>query len=188
MPRGYVAVYCGSRVGASPAFRAAAAELGAALARENWGLVYGGGKIGLMGVIADAVLANGGTAWGIMPQFLVDKEQAHRGLSRLDIVTTMHERKAQMIAAADHFVALPGGVGTLEEVYEALSWRHLDLIKGTVSLLNVDGFYDGAAELFARILADGFLPSAETDILHVARETEELIALWEQYSSDQCEQ
>lgn len=187
MPRGYIAVYCGSRFGTSPTYQGAVAELGAALAREDLGLVYGGGKIGLMGAVADAVLENGGTVWGIMPQFLVDKEQAHRGLQRLDIVTTMHERKAQMMAAADHFVALPGGVGTLEEIYEVLSWRHLGLLDGTVSLLNTDGFYDGAATLFARILADGFLPADEADILHVAKDVQDLLAYWQEYSSDKSE-
>lgn len=173
-----IAVYCGSRMGNDPCYRAAAETLGTSIGSKGYTLVFGGGKIGLMGVVADAVMAAGGKAHGVIPKFLVDKEQAHRGLDELEIVSTMHERKARMIAQSDHFVALPGGVGTFEEIFEVLSWRHLGLITGSIALLNVNGCYDGATRLFQDTLAAGFLPTEESDILHVCASVEEIMRLW----------
>ena len=132
-----IAVYCASRMGNDACYQAAAETLGTIIGAKGYTLVFGGGKIGLMGVVANAVMAAGGKTHGVMPQFLVDKEQAHDGLDELEIVSTMHERKARMIAQSDHFVALPGGVGTFEEIFEVLSWRHLGLITGSIALLNV---------------------------------------------------
>uniref|UniRef100_A0A7V4G9R3 Cytokinin riboside 5'-monophosphate phosphoribohydrolase n=1 Tax=Desulfobacca acetoxidans TaxID=60893 RepID=A0A7V4G9R3_9BACT len=137
-----VCVFCGSNVGARPAFAEAARELGAALARRGVGLVYGGGNLGLMGLLADAALAGGGQVIGVIPQALVDKELAHRGVSELRVVQSMHERKATMAELSDAFIALPGGLGTLEEFCEMLTWAQLGLHRKPCGLLNIAGFFN----------------------------------------------
>lgn len=137
-----ICVFCGSSPGLDPAFAEAARALGRALAREALGLVYGGGNIGLMGLLADAALAGGGEVIGVIPQALVDKELAHRGVTQLRVVRSMHERKALMAELADAFVALPGGYGTLEELCEIVTWAQLGLHHKPCGLLNAQGFYD----------------------------------------------
>jgi hypothetical protein len=137
-----VCVFCGSSTGADSAYADAARELGAALAKLHLGLVYGGGNVGLMGIVADAALAQGGEVIGVIPQALVDKELAHRGLTELRIVHSMHDRKGLMAGLAEGFVALPGGYGTLEEFCEILTWSQLGLHRKACGLLNVLGFYD----------------------------------------------
>ncbi|AMJ66562.1 TIGR00730 family Rossman fold protein [Hymenobacter sp. PAMC 26628] len=137
-----VAVYCGSSAGTNPAFVAQAQALGAALVAQGLTLVYGGGRVGLMGAIADAVLAAGGRVIGVIPGFLDDKELAHKGCTELHVVRTMHERKLLMADRADAFIAMPGGYGTLEELFEVLTWGQLGLHQKPVGLLNVDGYYD----------------------------------------------
>ncbi|MDG0816882.1 LOG family protein [Bdellovibrio svalbardensis] len=137
-----VCVYCGASLGNNPNFAKAAKELGHLLAKENIELVYGGGKVGLMGVLADAVLEKGGKVIGIIPQKLVDKEQAHRGLQDLRIVNDMHERKATMAALADAFIALPGGFGTMEELFEVLTWSQIGYHQKPVAVLEVDNYYE----------------------------------------------
>lgn len=134
-------VYCGSAVGSAPEYAAAARRLGRVLADRGVGLVYGGGRVGLMGTVADAALAAGGEVIGVMPQHLVDREIEHPGLTRFDIVTTMHERKARMADLSDAFVALPGGAGTLEELFEVWTWGQLGLHSKPTALLDVDDFY-----------------------------------------------
>ena len=136
-----ICVYCGSSPGKLPAYAAAAAELGRELARRELGLVYGGASVGLMGVLADAVLEAGGRAVGVIPRSLADKELAHRGLDDLFVVTSMHERKARMAELADGFIALPGGWGTLEEIFEALTWAQLGFHDKPCGLLDVGGYY-----------------------------------------------
>jgi hypothetical protein len=136
-----VCVFCGSSAGADPAFTHAAAEVGAVLAKRSLGLVYGGGNVGLMGVLADAALTAGGEVIGVIPQALVDRELAHRGVTDLRIVQSMHERKATMADLSDAFIALPGGYGTLEEFCEILTWAQLGLHRKPFGLLNVAGFY-----------------------------------------------
>ncbi len=136
-------VFCGSSLGADPAYAAAAADLGAELARRGIGLVYGGASVGLMGAVADAALGAGGEVVGVLPEALADLEIAHGGLTELRIVASMHERKAQMAALSAGFVALPGGVGTLEETFEVWTWSQLGIHAKPVGLLNVNGFYDG---------------------------------------------
>ena len=131
-----------------------------------------------MGIVADTVKAHGGRTFGVMPQFLVDREQAHAGLDELVLVDTMHERKARMIAEADAFVALPGGVGTLEEIIEVLSWRHLGLIDGPVLMYNVAGCYDAMRRLLDDLIAAGFFPADERDLLQVCDTAEEIIQKW----------
>src|SRR5262245_12742237 len=137
-----VCVFCGSSAGNRPEYADAARHLGAALARRGLGLVYGGGHVGLMGVVADAVLRAGGEVIGVIPQALVERELAQAGLTRLEVVDTMHQRKARMADLADAFVALPGGFGTCDELFEILTWSQLGLHARPVGLLNVAGFFD----------------------------------------------
>ena len=136
-----VCVFCGSSAGKDPRFAQAASEFGALLAREGITLVYGGGHVGLMGILADAVLANGGKVVGVIPRALWDREVGHRNLTELHVVETMHERKALMASLADAFVALPGGLGTLEEIFEVWTWAQLGIHDKPVGFLDVDGFY-----------------------------------------------
>ena len=155
-------VFCGSNAGRNPEFRSAAEALGRTLAEHNISLVYGGGNIGLMGALADACLAAGGEAIGIIPQALMGKEVAgrpvdHRALTRLEIVDSMHTRKARMAALADGFIALPGGIGTFEELCEILTWSQLGFHTKPVGLLNVAGFYDPLLALFDRAIEEDFM-------------------------------
>jgi uncharacterized protein (TIGR00730 family) len=137
-----VAVYCGSRFGDSPGYTSAARTLGRLIAERGASVVYGGGRVGLMGVVADAALVAGGRVVGVIPQALMDREVGHAGLAELHVVQTMHERKQLMAERADVFVALPGGIGTLEEIYEVWSWQQLGYHDKPVALLNVEGYYD----------------------------------------------
>lgn len=136
-----ICVYCGANSGNNPAFIEAARKLGHMFAKENIELVYGGGKVGLMGAVADAVLEKGGRVTGIIPQKLVEKEQAHHGIQDLRVVNDMHERKAAMAALADAFIALPGGFGTLEELFEVLTWSQIGYHQKPVAILDVDQYY-----------------------------------------------
>ena len=136
-----VCVYCGSRTGASPAFEAAARATGALIGRMGWQLVYGGGRAGLMGAVADAALAHGARVVGVIPESLMHRELGHTGLSELHVVQTMHERKRLMAERSDAFLALPGGIGTLEELFEVWTWRQLGYHDKPVGLLNSDGYY-----------------------------------------------
>lgn len=169
-------VFCGSSDGFDPRYREAAICLGEALVREGISLVYGGGKVGLMGAVADAVLAKGGDVIGVMPKALVEKEIAHQGLTELRVVTSMHERKALMSDLADGgYVALPGGLGTFEEVFEVWTWGQLGYHRKPVSLLNVDGFYDDLTMFLDNVVDRGFVRKEHRDMLIVAREPSELI-------------
>jgi uncharacterized protein (TIGR00730 family) len=137
-----ICVYCGSSTGANPAHREAAVNLGALLAKQGIGLVYGGGNVGLMGVIADAALGAGGEVIGVIPSALMNKELGHLGVTKLHVVGSMHERKQLMADLSDGFIALPGGIGTLEELFETFTWLQLGFHSKPVGLLNRDGFYD----------------------------------------------
>jgi uncharacterized protein (TIGR00730 family) len=152
-----VCVFCGSNVGASESFVAAARELGAGLASRGLALVYGGGNVGLMGHLADSSLAAGGEVVGVMPAHLVEREIAHPGLSRLEVTASMHERKAMMAELASGFIALPGGFGTFEEVIEILTWNQLGLMSKPVVFLDVDGFYTPLLDFFDRSVAANFV-------------------------------
>lgn len=152
-----VCVYCGSSPGFDPVYRQAAHELGTALARAGHGLVYGGGHVGLMGAVADAVLDAGGPVVGVIPQALVDRELAHRGLTELVITGSMHERKAIMVERADAFVALPGGYGTFDELFETLTWLQLGIHAKPIVLFDVDGFFEPLLALADRAVTAGFL-------------------------------
>lgn len=152
-----ICVYCGAAPGFAPEFAAMAKELGHALAERKIELVYGGGKVGLMGIVADAVLEKGGSVIGIIPQKLVDKEQAHQGLQDLRIVNTMHERKATMATLADAFIALPGGFGTLEELFEVLTWSQIGYHAKPVVVLDVNDYYAPLEAFIHNAIAAGFI-------------------------------
>jgi uncharacterized protein (TIGR00730 family) len=162
-----VAVYCGSRFGDSPAFAEAARALGALIGRSGATLVYGGGRVGLMGTVADAVIASGGQVVGVIPQALMDREVGHAGLTELHVVQTMHERKQLMAERADAFISLPGGIGTLEELYEVWSWQQLGYHDKPVALLNVEGYYDALLEFHRVMHARGFVSDAQFNALLV---------------------
>jgi uncharacterized protein (TIGR00730 family) len=155
-----VCVFCGSSAGSDPRFAQAASELGALLASEGITLVYGGGHVGLMGILADAVLANGGKVIGVIPRALWDREVGHRSLTELHVVETMHERKAMMASLADAFVALPGGLGTLEEVFEVWTWAQLGIHDKPVGFLDVEGFYAPLLAFLDGAVDAGFVRSA----------------------------
>ena len=163
-----LAVYCGSSMGADPAFAETARALGVEMARRGIGLVYGGGRLGLMGVVADAVMDAGGEAYGVIPQALVDLEVAHTGLTELHLVASMHERKAKMTDLTDAFVAIPGGIGTLDELFEAWSWNALGYHAKPFALLNVNGFWDGMIAFLDNVAASGFMSPARRAQLLVA--------------------
>jgi uncharacterized protein (TIGR00730 family) len=152
-----VCVFCGSSAGRRGLYSEAAAELGRCLAERGVRIVYGGGNVGLMGVLADAALAAGGRVTGVIPDHLVTRELAHRGVSELRTVCSMHERKALMADLSDAFVALPGGYGTLEEFCEVLTWSQLGLHAKPCALLNVGGYYDGLLHLFDHAVEEGFV-------------------------------
>ena len=152
-----VAVYCGSSSGNQPIYTQQAQEMGRELARRGLTLVYGGGCVGLMGTIADAVLAEGGQVIGVIPGFLADKELAHKGCTELHVVDTMHQRKLLMADLAEGFVAMPGGFGTLEELFEVLTWGQLGLHGKPVGLLNTQGFYDALLALLDHMSGEAFL-------------------------------
>nr|WP_294233576.1 TIGR00730 family Rossman fold protein [Prosthecobacter sp.] len=158
MPRlSRICVYCGSNPGNNPAHRAAAYELGAFLASAGHGLVYGGGHVGLMGAVADGALSKGGEVIGVIPKSLMDKELGHGGVTELRVVGSMHERKQMMVDLSDGFIALPGGFGTLDELFETLTWLQLAFHDKPVGLLNVGGFFDGLIDFISHMSQNGFL-------------------------------
>ena len=162
-----VAVYCGSRFGDSPAYVDAARSVGRLLAESGGSLVYGGGHVGLMGIVADAALDAGGRVVGVIPQALMDREVGHASLSELHVVKTMHERKLSMAERADAFITLPGGIGTLEELYEVWSWQQLGYHDKPVGLLNVDGYYDDLLAFMRKSHARGFVSDSQLAALLV---------------------
>jgi uncharacterized protein (TIGR00730 family) len=170
-----VCVFCGSSPGARPGYRAAAQALGAAIAKRGLGLVYGGAHVGLMGVVADAALAEGGEVIGVLPRALETKELAHRNLSALYVVESMHERKALMAELSDAFVALPGGIGTLEEIFEAWTWTQLGLHEKPCALLDVEGYYASLQEFLDRAVADRFVRPEHRSMLLVGDDPERLL-------------
>jgi uncharacterized protein (TIGR00730 family) len=170
-----VCVFCGSNVGRNPAYEQAAVAVGTALAKADLKLVYGGGKVGLMGVIADEVLRLGGEVTGVIPTQLVEREVGHNGLTRQFIVKDMHERKAMMAQLADGFIAMPGGMGTLEELFEMLTWSQLGIHQKPIGLLNVDGFYASLAAFIQHAGAQGFIRSEHVQLMRVEADPAELL-------------
>lgn len=180
-----VCVFCGSSSGRAASYRAAAGAFGALLAREQIGLVYGGASVGLMGAVADAARAHGGEVIGVIPEALVAHEVAHRGLDDLRVVGSMHERKALMAELADAFVALPGGIGTLEELFEVWTWGQLGLHEKPCALLDVDGFYAGLTGFLDHVLEQGFLRPAHRSMLIVEADAQALLARLRAYTPPQ---
>ena len=168
-------VFCGSSYGSNPVHRRAARELGELLAVERIKLVYGGGSIGLMGAIADAVLAASGQVIGVIPQFLATKELLHTGVTDLRVTNDMHERKALMAELADGFLALPGGLGTFEELFEVLTWSQLGLHQKPIGLLNVAGYFDSLVAMIDRAIADGFCKAEHRRLFVVEAEPTRLL-------------
>jgi uncharacterized protein (TIGR00730 family) len=168
-------VFCGSGQGKNPVYAAAARSLGQLLAREGLTLVFGGGHIGLMGVIADAVLEAGGRAIGVIPRVLVEKELAHTRLTELHVVDTMHQRKALMAELSDGFAALPGGVGTADELFEIVTWAQLGLHRKPVGLLNTAGYFDALLAWMRRMAEEAFVRPRDRDLLLVADTPETLL-------------
>ena len=160
-----IAVYCGSSNGDSSLFKQAATELGAQLASKDIALVYGGARIGLMGSVADAALSSGGEVIGVIPEALMHDEVVHTGLTRLEIVGSMHERKARMLELADAVVAMPGGFGTLEELFEALTWAQLRFHAKPIGMLNVNGYFDALLRFLDDSVATGFLSKRNRALL-----------------------
>ncbi len=172
-------VFAGANAGAHDDYRAAAIDLGSELAKREITLVYGGASVGLMGAIADAVLQGGGEAIGVIPQALVEREVAHPGLSELRVVESMHARKALMGELSDAFLALPGGLGTLEELFEVATWRQLGLHAKPIGLLNVRGYYDRLDALLDHAVAEGFLETEHRRILHIDSDANLLLERFE---------
>lgn len=180
-------VFCGSSHGNSPVFTRAARALGEAMAAREIELIYGGSHVGLMGVLADAVLANGGRVTGVLPRFMADKELAHTGLTKLHLVVTMHERKQLMAELAEGFVALPGGYGTIEEIFEAITWGQLHLHAHPCGLLNVDGYYDSLVAFLRKGMESGFVRPAHFTSLIIAASAEDLLARFAEFQPDRSE-
>lgn len=170
-----LAVYCGSATPRDPAFIECARHVGDTLARRGIGVVYGGGRLGLMGAVADAALAAGGEVIGVIPDALVAAEVAHKGLTDLQVVGTMHQRKQAFTDLSDGFVTLPGGTGTMDELWEALSWAQIGYHAKPVGLLNLDGYYDGLIEFWETMARVGFVRAQHRDLLIVAPTLEELL-------------
>jgi uncharacterized protein (TIGR00730 family) len=174
-----VCVYCGSRHGVRAVYADAARTLGRSIGERGWQLVYGGGNVGLMGTVADAVLAAGGRVVGVIPESLMRREVGHPGLHELHVVPTMHQRKQMMAERADAFVALPGGIGTLEELYEVWTWRQLGYHDQPIGLLNVGGYYDALLQFMQSTVDEGFLADDQLRGLQVAEDPVALLSIVE---------
>ena len=172
-----IAVYCGSAFGNNPAFRAEAAILGAAIAQAGIGLVYGGASRGLMGVVADAALAAGGEVIGVLPDVLKGREIAHHGLTSLELVSTMHERKARIHELAGAIIALPGGYGTLDELLEAITWAQIGLHAKPCIVINTAGYWSGLLGFLDTAVVEGFVEAKNRNLVRVAANSAEALAL-----------
>jgi uncharacterized protein (TIGR00730 family) len=176
-----VVVYCGANPGNKPVYTEVAHQLGKELAARNTKVIYGGGNLGLMGTIADGVLENGGSVTGIIPNFLAKLEVAHKTLSEIHFVETMHERKAKMVSMSDGVIALPGGYGTMDELFEILAWSQLKIFHGPVGLLNVNGFYDHLLVHLDKMVEEGFLRPENRALLLVADTADNLLEKMEAF-------
>lgn len=176
-----ITVFCGSSTGNEAQFTEQAYLLGKTLAQRNISLIYGGAAIGLMGAVANGAIEQGGTAIGVLPRFLQNKEIAHAGLSELILVDTMHERKQKMNDLCSGVIALPGGYGTLEELFEMLTWAQLSLHEKPIGILNIDGFYDELIAMIDKMVAKGFLNSAYKEMIIVEQEVDQLIQQMQHY-------
>ena len=181
MPVRSVCVFCGASIGANPAYREAAVALGQAIAKRGLTLVYGGSSVGLMGAVADAAMAAGGEVIGVMPQSLIDAEIGHKGLPRLEVVDGMHARKARMAELSDAFIALPGGLGTLEELFEVWTWGQLGYHAKPLGLLDVNGFYEKLGGFLDQIVEEGFVRPQHRAMLLLGRQPDELLDAMDEF-------
>lgn len=170
-----IAVYCGSSLGSSEIYKEQAILLGKFLAKNNITLIYGGASVGIMGTIADAILAEGGSVIGVIPAFLEKREIAHKDLTELIRVDNMHERKAKMMELADGFIALPGGPGTLEEFFEVFTWNQIGLLQKPCGILNINGYYNKLIELFDHMVVEKFLQERSRNVFYVDDNYESLL-------------
>lgn len=175
-PQLSLCVYCGSREGTKPAYAAAADTVGTLIGRSNWQLVYGGGRAGLMGRVADAAISSGARTVGVIPQSLMKRELGHQGLDELHVVDTMHQRKQLMAQRSDAFLALPGGIGTFEELFEVWTWRQLGYHDKPVALLNVEGYYDPLIDFLNQATIQGFIQASQRELLLVEDDAPRLFA------------
>ncbi|MDR2953635.1 MAG: TIGR00730 family Rossman fold protein [Prevotella sp.] len=171
----YISIFCGSSSGNDKIFAEQAVLLGRVIARKGFGIVYGGAHVGLMGEVANGALSEGGEVIGVIPAFLKKKELEHTQLTKIHIVETMHERKALMNELCDAVIALPGGYGTLDELFEMLTWAQLSLHKKPIGLFNIDGYYDALAEMSAKMIEKGFLKEEYKDLLLIDDDIERLL-------------
>lgn len=170
-----VGIFCGSSAGENPCYLDTAQRTGKALAEAGLTLVYGGGKVGLMGAVADACLENGGRVLGVMPRVLVEREIAHTGVTELFVVENMHERKTKMAQLADGFIALPGGAGTLEEIFEQWTWAQLGIHEKPCAFLNVNGYYEPLREMVLKMVGEGFMHPRYGDMLPFAEDIDSIL-------------
>ena len=177
-----IVVFCGSADGYSELYKEVAYELGAILAERRIGLVYGGGKIGLMGAVADGALNNGGKVTGVIPDFLKTKEVAHEGLTKLITVDSMHTRKLRMHELSDGIIAMPGGWGTMEELFEMMTWGQLGLHQKPIGILNVNGYYDALTALITAMVSEGFLKEIYQEMILVSQDPIELLEMMANYT------
>ncbi len=177
----YISVFCGSSSGNEGIFTEQATMLGQAIASRGYGIIYGGAHVGLMGAVANGALAKNGEVIGVIPEFLKQKELEHKSITHMHIVDTMHERKALMNELSDAVIALPGGYGTMEELFEMLTWAQLSLHKKPIGLLNTGGYYDPLVEMSEKMIAKGFLKAEYRDILLVEADAGELLNKMEKF-------
>lgn len=183
-----IAVFCGSKDGYIDVYREEAYRVGSLLAERGIRLVYGGAKIGVMGAIADGVLNNGGEAIGVIPQFLLTKEVAHEGLTELIVVDTMHQRKLKMYELSDAMMTLPGGWGTMEELFETLTWGQLGMHNKPMGILNINGYYDSLKVLMTMMVHEGFLSEWTKKMVMVSESINELLEMMDQYDAPELQQ
>ena len=176
-----ITVFCGSSIGNDPVYRQAALELGEYLARANLRLVYGGASVGLMGLLADSALEAGGEVYGVIPKSMIDIEIAHSGLTKLYTVSTMHERKAQMVELADGFILMPGGSGSLDEFFEVFTWQQLNYHQKPCAILNINGYYDLLIDFLENTVNNGFMREANYKNILIAQSSEALITKMEAF-------
>jgi uncharacterized protein (TIGR00730 family) len=182
-----ICVFCGSSTGNRRPYTQAALDLGRALCARRIGLVYGGGNVGLMGIVADAVMESGGEVTGVIPEALVQRELAHRAVTELIVVRSMHERKAKMAELSDAFIAMPGGYGTFEEFCEIITWAQLGLHRKPCAILNVEGYYDPLLALFDRAVAEGFVHPSNRQLVLQGTEPNGLLSLLAAYTPPRTE-
>lgn len=182
-----VSVFCGANTGSDPVYRLSAFNVGVALAQKGIRLIFGGGKVGLMGAVADGALSAGGHVIGVIPTFLKAKEVAHEGLTEMIVVPSMHERKMKMFELSEGTITLPGGFGSMDEIFEILTWGQLGLHQNPTALFNINGYYDALIAQMERMIADGFLKTQYREMLICSTNIETLIRTMEQYRHPEVE-